>query len=181
MTQDREPGANPQGRWERRVERWLWNSRYLVMLAVIPSLLGALVLFVIGTLDILTLAIESVSYYLVGGTVDIHDTLVPSVVLAVDIYLVAIVLLIFGLGVYRLFVSPIEQAEDHAPHHPFNVDSFDELKDKIARVVILAVIIEFFRAVVDIRFQTPLEAIYLALSVLALAGALYLMSKTHRG
>lgn len=181
MTQHREPGTNPQGRWEKRVERGLWNSRYLVMLAVIPSLLGALVLFVIGTLDILTLAIDAAAYYLVGGSGDIHDTLVPSVVLAVDIYLVAIVLLIFGLGVYRLFVSPIEQAEDHAPHHPFNVDSFDELKDKIARVVILAVIIEFFRAVVDIRFQTPLEAIYLALSVLALAGALYLMSKTHRG
>ena len=64
------------------MERWLWNSRYLVMLAVIPSLLGALVLFVIGTLDILTLAIDAAAYYLVGGTVDIHDTLVPSVVLA---------------------------------------------------------------------------------------------------
>ncbi|MGM1054189.1 MAG: YqhA family protein [Pseudomonadota bacterium] len=180
MTPHRETDAQPQGRWERRAERWLWNSRYLVMLAVIPSLLGALVLFLIGTLDILTLTIDAATYYLVGGTVDIHDTLVPRIVLAVDIYLVAIVLLIFGLGVYRLFVSPIEQAESHAPQHPFNVGSFDELKDKIARVVILAVIIEFFRAVVDIRFQTPLEAIYLALSVLALAGALYLMSRTHR-
>jgi len=34
--------------------------------------------------------------------------------------------------------------------------------------------------VVDIRFQTPLDAIYLAVSVLALAGALYLMSHAHR-
>ncbi|MGJ7456969.1 YqhA family protein [Halomonas sp. RA08-2] len=185
MTQEREQESkiapSRQERWEGRVERWLWNSRFLVMLAVIPSLLGALVLFVIGTMDILKLVITAISYYLVDGAVDIHDTLVPSIVMAVDIYLVAIVLLIFGLGVYRLFISPIEQAEVHASKHPFNVASFDELKDKIARVVILAVIIEFFRAVVDIRFQTPLEAIYLALSVLALAGALYLMSLTHRG
>lgn len=130
-------------------------------------------------MDIAKLVIATAGYYFIGGGPDIHDTVVPSVVMAIDIYLVAIVLLIFGLGVYRLFVSPIEQAEEHAPGHPFNVQSFDQLKDKIARVVILAVIIEFFRAVVDIRFQTPLEAIYLALSVLALAGALYLMSRAQ--
>jgi len=46
---------------------------------------------------------------------------------------------------------------------------------KIARVVILAVIIEFFRAVVDIQFDTPLNAVYLAGSILALAGAIFLM------
>ena len=166
-------------RYERAFERFLWKSRLLVMLAVVPSLLGSLVLFIIGTLDIVTLAIDAGAYYLVGGQPDIHDSVVPRVVLAVDIYLVAIVLLIFGLGVYRLFVSPIEPAESHPASNPFNVASFDELKDKIARVVILAVIIEFFRAVVDITFETPLDAIYLALSVLALAAALFLMSRAH--
>ncbi|WP_104204300.1 YqhA family protein [Billgrantia saliphila] len=175
-----EPPPPPQGRWERRFERWLWSSRFLVLLAVVPSLAGAFALFVIGTMDILKLVLATAEYYLIGSGPDIHDTVVPSVVMAVDIYLVAIVLLIFGLGVYRLFVSPIEQAEEHATGHPFNVQSFDQLKDKIARVVILAVIIEFFRAVVDIRFQTPLEAIYLALSVLALAGALYLMNLAQK-
>ncbi|NIC07089.1 YqhA family protein [Billgrantia bachuensis] len=174
------PPTPPQGSWERRFERLLWSSRFLVLLAVIPSLAAALALFIIGTMDILKLVLATAGYYLVGAGPDIHDTVVPSVVMAVDIYLVAIVLLIFGLGVYRLFVSPIEQAEEHATGHPFNVQSFDQLKDKIARVVILAVIIEFFRAVVDIRFQTPLEAIYLALSVLALAGALYLMNLAQK-
>jgi uncharacterized membrane protein YqhA len=170
-----------QGQLEQRFERFLWNARLLVMAAVIPSLLGAVVLFIIGTLDIVGLLLDTVAYYFLGSGQDIHETVVPSIVMAVDIYLIAIVLLIFGLGVYRLFVSPIEQAENYAPKHPFNVESFDQLKDKIARVVILAVIIEFFRAVVDIRFQTPLDAIYLALSALALAAAIYLMSLTHRG
>lgn len=165
---------------ERKFENFLWSSRLLVMLAVVPSLVGAFVLFVIGTVDIVNVLVDTVQYYTVGGAEDIHDTVVPNVIMAVDIYLIAIVLLIFGSGVYRLFVSPIDQAEAHAPDHPFNVRSFDQLKDKITRVVILAVIIEFFRAVVDIRFQTPLEAIYLALSVLALATALYLMSLAHR-
>ncbi|GHC33588.1 Uncharacterized membrane protein YqhA [Aidingimonas halophila] len=171
------PDAN---RHEQRFERYLWNSRLLVMLAVVPSLLGALVLFIIGTVDIFHVLLVAVEYYFFGATEDIHDVVVPNIIMAVDIYLIAIVLLIFGLGVYRLFVSPIEQAETHSSYHPFNVQSFDQLKDKIARVVILAVIIEFFRAVVDIRFQSPLDAIYLALSVLALAAALYLMSLAHK-
>lgn len=170
-----------QSSWERGVEAALWNSRFLVLLAIVPSLLGSLALFVVGTLDILNVVGDVIRYYLLGGTQDIHENLVPDIIIAVDIYLIAIVLLIFGLGIYRLFVSRIDQAETRYPKHPFNVASLDQLKDKIARVVILAVIIEFFRAVVDIRFTTPLEAIYLAISVLALAAALFLMSKSHKG
>lgn len=173
------PKASPQ-RWERVFERFLWSSRFLVMLAVVPSLVGAFVLFTIGTIDILTVLVDAVTYYTVGSTTNIHDTVVTDIIVAIDIYLIAIVLMIFGLGVYRLFVSQIEHAVEHDPRHPFNVHSFDQLKDKITRVVILAVIIEFFRAVVDIRFATPLDAIYLALSALALAAALYLMSLAHR-
>ncbi|WP_150910088.1 YqhA family protein [Marinobacter halotolerans] len=164
---------------ERRFESVLWSSRLLVMLAVVPSLIGATVLFIIGTVDIFKVVLDTLTYYFSDSATDIHDTVVPDIIIAVDIYLIAIVLLIFGSGVYRLFVSPIDQAEQHAGHHPFNVQSFDQLKDKITRVVILAVIIEFFRAVVDIRFQTPLDAIYLAVSVLALAAALFLMSRAH--
>lgn len=171
---------NRQDQWERNFERLLWSSRFLVMLAVIPSILGALVLFIIGTFDIIKVVANTVLYYTGANVGDIHDTVVTDIIVAVDIYLIAIVLLIFGLGVYRLFVSQIEQSEQHAKNHPFNVQSFDQLKDKIVRVVILAVIIEFFRAVVDIQFTTPLDAIYLAVSALALAAALYLMSLAHQ-
>lgn len=66
------------------------------------------------------------------GSGDIHDTVIPKIIIAVDIYLIAIVLLIFGSGIYRLFISPIDQSEDRTPSHPFNVGSFDQLKDKVA-------------------------------------------------
>lgn len=178
--QSSNPSQSAHSKLESGFERILWSSRFLVMLAVLPALLGAVVLFTIGTMDIFSVLATAINYYLFGGEVDIHDTVVTDIIIAVDIYLIAIVLMIFGLGVYRLFVSPIEQSEEHGPSHPFNVHSFDQLKDKIARVVILAVIIEFFRAVVDIHFATPLDAIYLALSALALAAALYLMSMASR-
>jgi uncharacterized membrane protein YqhA len=80
----------------------------------------------------------------------------------------------------NLFIAPIPQSEEQGRKHPFNVESFDQLKDKITRVVILAVIIEFFRAVTEITFAQPLDAIFLAASVLALAAALYLMSMARK-
>ncbi|WP_088331873.1 YqhA family protein [Lacimicrobium sp. SS2-24] len=172
--------AKEPHKWEKRLEGLLWRSRYLVMLAVIPSLLGAVVLFVIGTMDIVQVLWKTLGYYAFGSDIDIHDSVVTDIIIAIDIYLIAIVLMIFGLGVYRLFVSQIEASESEGPSHPFNVKSFDQLKDKIVRVVILAVIIEFFRAVVDIHFKTPLDGIYLALSALALAAALYLMSLAYK-
>ena len=163
-------------KYERKFEQFLWQSRYLVLFAVGASLLGALVLFIIGTLDILNLVFVTVQYYLGFSSVDLHDVIVTDVIIAIDIFLIAIVLMIFGLGIYRLFISPIDETEELGAAHSFNVTSFDELKDKIVRVVILAVIIEFFRAVVDIKFDTPEAAIYLALSVLALSLSLFLMS-----
>ena len=160
-------------------EKLLWSSRFLVLIAVVSSVLGSLVLFLVGTMDILEVAKKAFYYYLGRDGYDIHEFIVTDIILAIDIYLVAVVLLIFGAGSYRLFISPIDESEGSGPAHPFNIQTFDELKDKIVRVVILAVIIEFFRAVVDIRFSTPLDAIYLALSVLALAAAAYLMNMKH--
>ncbi|MDC8832458.1 YqhA family protein [Alteromonas gilva] len=169
----------PAFKYEKQFERFLWRSRLLVLLAVVPSLAGALVLLLVGTADIIGVVVAVGQYYLLGMGTNIHDSIVPDIIMAVDIYLIAVVLLIFGTGIYRLFVSPIDEAENYHQAHPFNVNSFDELKDKIARVVILAVIIEFFRAVVDIRFQTPLDAIFLAVSIMALALGLYLMARAH--
>ncbi|RAU19294.1 YqhA family protein [Nitrincola tibetensis] len=161
------------------LEKILWNSRFLVLIAVVSSLLGSLVLFVVGTMDIFKVAWMTFEYYLGSSDQDIHDFIITDIILAVDIYLVAVVLLMFGAGSYRLFISPIDESEGSGVAHPFNIQTFDELKDKIVRVVILAVIIEFFRAVVDIRFTTPLDAIYLALSVFALAASVYLMNLSH--
>ncbi len=46
--------------------------------------------------------------------------------------------------------------------------------------MILAAIMESFRLVTGIDCAEPLQATYLAASVFALAGALYLMSSTHK-
>ncbi len=87
---------------ERIFETLLWQTRFLVLLAVIPSILGAAVLFIIASMDIFEVVNGTWHYYITGNrTVDIHETVVADIVGAVDIYLIAIVLLIFSLGTYK--------------------------------------------------------------------------------
>jgi len=79
---------------EQVFETLLWQSRFLVLLAVIPSIFGAMVLFIIATMDIFEVVNGTWHYYVTGNrTVDIHETVVADIVGAVDIYLIAIVLL----------------------------------------------------------------------------------------
>jgi uncharacterized membrane protein YqhA len=74
---------------ERAFERLLWNSRVLVLIAVIASLLGSVVLFVVGTLDMVTMTYKAVSHYLGPGGQSIHEFIVTDTIIAVDIFLVA--------------------------------------------------------------------------------------------
>ena len=158
-------------------EKFLWNSRLVVLLAIVPSIFASFVLAIIGTIDILSIAVRAFKYYAFRADDDFFSSVVPDIIVAVDIYLISVVMLIFGTGLYRLFISPSEEGKKLGTLHPFVVNSFDQLKDKIARVVILAVFIEVFKAVVDIKFDTPEAVTMLALCVLALALALFLMSK----
>ena len=57
----KEPGQSPRIPGERQLESLLWGSRLLVMLAVVPSLLGATVLLLIGTADILKVMVDTAS------------------------------------------------------------------------------------------------------------------------
>ena len=76
-------------------EQFLWKSRFLVLIAVVSSLIGSLVLFVVGTLDIFKVGFSTINYYLGRSEQDIHEFIVKDIILAVDIYLVAVLVLVF--------------------------------------------------------------------------------------
>ena len=57
------------------------------------------------------------------------------------------------------------------------VHSLDQLKDKLGKVIIMVLIVNFFQRVLHASFSTPLEMIYLALSILALCLGLYFLHK----
>ncbi len=164
---------------ERVFEGFLWRTRWLVIFAVLFSLLASLSLFIVASVEIY----EPV-YSLVERGFHIsseeHETLVGSIVGAIDLYLIATVLIIFSLGLYELFISRIDEAEsDERSSKILAIHSLDDLKEKLAKVVLMVLIVTFFKYAIHIKYETPLETLYLAAGVLMLALALYFSHKNH--
>ncbi|MEF3191154.1 MAG: YqhA family protein [Campylobacterales bacterium] len=164
---------------ERGFEAALWRSRLWVLFSVISSLLASLVLFIIGSLDILDVLSKTWGYYILNDhSYDLHTKAVGEIIGAIDLYLIAVVLLIFSFGIYELFVSQIDEAQSHSSSKILQIHSLDELKDKIAKVIIMVLIVKYFQMVLDMSFGGALEMLYLAASILGLSLALYFL---HNG
>jgi len=159
---------------ERIFERGLWGSRYVVVLAVIFSTVSAIALFLIGSYEIVQAILHENPFSTSGHG---HAHILASFIGAVDLYLIGVVLLIFGFGIYELFVSKIDIARANTDVTILEVENIDELKNKIIKVIIMVLIVSFFERVLSMEYNTPLEMMYFAFSILALSLGVYLINK----
>lgn len=172
---------------EHGFEKFLWNSRFIVLLAVTSSMISSIILFIVATFDVVEL-IAKVFRYVTGASKahdgsayeDFHGEVVGHIIGAVDDYLLATVLFIFALGLYELFISKIEEAEAEAAASSriLLIHSLDDLKDRLAKVVLMILIVTFFKNVIHTTFDNPLNILYLGLGILFVALSLFF---THRG
>lgn len=159
-------------------EKILLASNKFTILPVIFGLLGAIVLFIIASYDVLVIMNDVWNYFFKGIHPDnFHSDVVGVIVGAIDLYLMALVLYIFSFGIYELFISEIEALKESKQSKVLEVHSLDELKDKIGKVIIMVLIVNFFQRVLHANFTTPLEMAYLAASILALCLGLYFLHK----
>jgi uncharacterized membrane protein YqhA len=167
---------------ERIFEETIWKSRLVVISAVVFGLIGAFVLFVVASLDIWSVA--QYAFYVILNHLhpkDFHEKIVGDIIGAVDLYLIAVVMFIFAFGLYELFISKIDTAEnDEAGNKILSIKNLDQLKDKIAKVIVMVLIVSFFKKVLHTDFETPLEMMYFALSITALSVGLYFLSKVGK-
>ena len=113
-------------------------SRYVVVLPAIGSIIGALVLMVIGMWEILKAVRD-----LVTLNVDLKQAVV-EVLSAVDALLLSTVLLVIGYGLYSLFV-------DDKISLPawLELNSLDDLKGRLIGVVVTIIGVAFLGILVD--------------------------------
>jgi len=166
---------------ERVFEKFLWNSRFVVMTAVIASLLTALAMFFLASVDVYFLITHLGAYLspdLVGDArADFRAATVTHVVEVIDGYLLATVLFIFSLGLYELFISKIEEAEESDNSKVLAIHSLDDLKGRLGRVVLMILIVNFFEHAIRMDFQGPYELLALAGGISLIALSLYFSHK----
>ncbi|RUM45038.1 MAG: YqhA family protein [Hydrogenimonas sp.] len=163
---------------EKLFESTLWNGRLFVLLAVIFSMFGSIVLFFVASVDIWGIMIKTFETYLHHQHPEhFHEELVGVIIGAVDLYLMAIVMLIFSFGIYELFISEIDPAKQAEGSKILEIHSLDQLKDKLAKVIVMVLVVSFFKKALYTHYDTPLEMLYFAGAILALAVGLYFLHK----
>ena len=166
---------------EKLFEGAIWNSRFIVLLAVVFGLLGAVILFVVASMDIWGVGVYTFKRSLhMPHPEDFHEDIVAGIIGAVDLYLIAVVMFIFSFGLYELFISDIDQAAGKNGSKLLAIHSLDQLKDKIAKVIVMVLVVNFFQRVLHTKFATPLEMLYFALAIAALAVGLYFLGKVGK-
>ncbi|NPA03746.1 MAG: YqhA family protein [Epsilonproteobacteria bacterium] len=163
---------------EQVFEWLLWESRLFVLLAVIFGMVGGVVLFVVASLDIYHVATYTFHVLSSGHHPrHFHEKIVGDIIGAVDLYLIAVVMLLFSFGLYELFISKIDAAEYSESSQILQINNLDQLKDKLAKVIVMVLIVSFFKRVLDTNYNGALEMLYFAGSILALALGLYFLHK----
>ncbi len=169
---------------EKFFENAMWQTRLFVLFAVIFGLLGSIVLFIVASVDIFEVLKYTIDVYSNGLHPEkFHEEIVSKIIGAVDLYLIAVVMLIFSFGIYELFISKIDAAcneENENCSTILAIHSLDQLKDKIAKVIIMVLVVNYFQRVLHTTYQTPLELLYFALAITALAVGLYFLGKVGK-
>jgi uncharacterized membrane protein YqhA len=155
----------------------------MVFLAVIASMFSALIMIIIGTIEVISVCIEFSHAFSSPETYEgFTKTAVSHLVSAVDDYLIGTVFLIFGIGLYELFISKIDVAEnDETSSKVLIIHDLDALKEKIAKVVIMVLIVTFFKYAININYTEMINLLYLSIGILLIAVSIYLTHKSPPG
>ncbi len=164
---------------EKAIEWLLWEVRLIVFLAVVSSIVSAIVLVIMGTYDVFLTVKELMHAFSDKAHYDaFHKEAITHIIGAIDAFLITTVLLIFGIGLYELFISKIDRIEsDNTSAKILEVHSLDQLKEKLGKVIVMVLIVTFFKYALDMKFETMLDLLYLAIGILLIALALYFQHK----
>ena len=165
---------------EKSFEAGLWSSRFMVLLAVLFGLLGAIALFVVASFDIYdTIKLVFSTYINHLHPKSFHEDVVGGIIGAVDLYLIGVVMILFSFGLYELFISDIDIAKEDEERESkiLAIHSLDQLKDKISKVIVMVLVVGFFQRVGHTEYHGALEMLYFALSITAVAVGLYFLGK----
>ncbi len=168
---------------EKLFENTLWSSRFIIVLAVVFGLIGAIILFIVASVDVYATAKYVISTYLTHAHPEkFHDDVVGGIIGAVDLYLIGVVMLLFAFGLYELFISDIDAAKDQGDdeHQLLAIHSLDQLKDKISKVIVMVLVVGFFQKVGHTDYNGALDLLYLALSITAVAVGLFFLGKVGK-
>lgn len=166
-------------RMEKIFETLLWQSRLVLIFAVISCVITGVCLIGLGIYEVLSLLLNLIDYLFIHSKDIGRDQIILLVVEILDTFLLSSVLFIFSFGLYELFISPIDNKNDGEKSktdtsQAYVIDSIDQLKAKLGKVVVMLLVIKIFAFLVEITPSNMVEMVYLAIIVALVSLSLWL-------
>lgn len=168
---------NYKSKVARNFEGLLFFTRYLSLVAVIGSLLAAVALFIKGGI----LVCDGLAMFLLNFASPDYESMLEVFVSSVDVFLFAMVLIIFGVGVYELFISKIDPVVKKVDGRPnwMQVHSVDDLKSSLGKVILMVLIVTFFKHSIEVEYGDVNALLKLGVGIVLIALALFITNKAH--
>ena len=165
---------------ESSFDRIVGQLRKVSIIAVVASGFGSLLMFIIGAVKVFK-AYKSYFFLetLTGtGPLSGVNVSISYLVQAIDAFLIALVLMIFGTGIFNLFVrsKPIDAGQSSGL---FQIRSITELKKILAELIIVILMVKFLEGALLDAKGAGWEALVLPAAVLMLAAAVRILRLEH--
>ncbi len=166
---------NYKGKIWKTSESILYMSRFLTIPAIIGSIFGAVVLFLQGCLEI------SRGIVLFCKREVTHEEMFKTLVSSVDVYMFAMVLVIFGVGTYELFINKVDPVDQNNSRPSWlQISSIDDLKSSLGKVILMVLIVSFFSYSLEMNFETPADLLLLSIGIVLVSLSLYIANSHHK-
>lgn len=159
----------------------LWQSRWVAIVPVVASFILATGVLLISAVDSVVLVGQFLQYVVSddAGRAAVRIALIGDVVEIIDGFLLGAILIIFSMGLYELFISKIDSAEvSDFGRRLLLIRSLDDLKNRLASVVILILVVKFFQLAIKQRIESPVDLLVLALGIFFIGAALLATNRT---
>jgi uncharacterized protein (TIGR00645 family) len=165
----------PDHGWvEEAFETALFSCRFLVLVPVLGILAASVVMFFKGCVEVVQ-GMRAFQTALSFQPSQLDDkNVILSFIPAVDNYLFATILLIISMGLYELFISEIDPKSRKEKSRPnwLCVRDLDDLTSRIGEVVIMILIVNFFKLSFSVNIEHPIDLLALGGGVLLISGSL---------
>lgn len=142
------------------LEKSLLLSRYGIAIAVLTTMLSAVFLF-IWTFVNLTL-------FFWNGKYMEEKEIITSIVSSIDLFFLGIISLMVSFSLYEMYLKKDKEAFPNCPNGLI-IYSLDELKKKVVNVVLMILIITFFKFAINYDYQTIYDLLWLSISIFFIA------------
>jgi uncharacterized membrane protein YqhA len=157
-------------------------ARFVSALSILSSLVGALVMFGIGTINTINailLVIGAEDAVLEGSSVEPTELATIELLECLDDFLVGLAFLYFAYGIYSLFIQ-LGQKDRDTPSW-LRVTNIGTLKKTLLEVLVVLLAVIFVKGLLERLSFRSLEWTYLVipLSILAIAASTRLLQFEH--